>query len=208
MSVTFAASLRLGRVAVAVGLLVVGAAPLAGQARAPDSVVRRPLERDSVIDGVPCAAHAKIPAEFHRDGRLAGCFVSRVVAVGSATLPEGTWLDRDPRGVVTGAWPAKETVIAGLPCRGEGFKAWHVRFHPSGALQSCFLAREHRVAGIPCMAGTFLREVRSGGTAVVLRVDGSLAQCVVARDGVVDGVTLRKWSRAARDTTGAVRVLP
>lgn len=190
----------------AVVAAVVCAAPILLHAQG-DGLTRRTLTRDTVIDSVPCARHEKIPAEFHANGRLAGCFLARPWMLGGATLPTASWIDFTPTGRAKAAWLAKETLLAGVPCRGEGFKAWHTQFHErTGRLRSCFPAREVRVNEVPCMQGTFLREVRSGSqTVLALYDDGTLKQCLAARDASVGGVTLRKWKVVTRDSAGTLR---
>jgi hypothetical protein len=67
------------------------------------------------------------------------------------------------------------------------------------AERSCYLSADAMVQGVPCMRGTFLREMRTRGrTAVHLFEDGRLRQCVAARDTVLDGRAVRKWTLVDR----------
>lgn len=175
------------------------------QSPARDSVSRRRLSVDTVIDGVPCASSARAPAEFHRNGRLAGCALAREFRVGAHDFPVTTWLDLRTDGALWGAWLARDTKLSGHLCRGDGYKKWSVRFHPNGALAECRLKYDTVVAGIPCMQGTFLRELRGGGrTALHLYANGSLRQCMVARDTVIEGRPVKKWQVVQRDSVTAM----
>lgn len=193
------------RSALGIGITVAFAAPTIGRAQN-DGLSRRVLTQDMVIDSVPCARHDKIPAEFHTNGRLAGCFLSRPWMLAGATLPAGSWVDFTPESRAKAAWLATETLLAGVPCRGDGFKAWHTQFYArSGHLRTCFPVRQVLINDVPCMHGTFLREMRSGSrTALVLYDDGTLKQCLAARDVTVRGVALRKWKVVTRDSSGAL----
>jgi hypothetical protein len=168
---------------------------------------RRKLASDTTIDGVPCARSGRAPAEFHRNGRLAGCGLSREHMVGAHRFATGTWLDFNAQGVLWGAWLSRDTMLDGHRCRGDGYKKWSTRFHPSGRLSGCYLPADTVIAGVPCMQGTFLREVRGGGhTSLQLYADGSFRRCQAARDTVVDGRAVKKWQVVERDSTGALHV--
>ena len=184
---------------VAVGVaLVVSARTSAAQPVHSDSLVRRVLPADIVIDGVPCA-RTRAPAEFHLNERLAGCGLSREHAVGSHRFGKGTWLDFNDRGILWGAWLEDDTMLDGHRCRGGGYKGWSVRFHPNGRLAGCYLRMDTVVEGVPCMAGSFLREVRGGGkTAVKFDEEGRLSSCQAARDTVLQGRVIRKWEVVKR----------
>jgi hypothetical protein len=158
------------------------------------SLVRRTLATDTTIDGVPCARSSRAPAEFHLNGRLAGCALSREHVVGTHRFGTGTWLDSNDHGTLWGAWLEHDTLLDGHLCRGEGYKKWSVSFHPNGRLAGCYLTKDTVVEGVPCMAGTFLREIRGGGrTALRLDDKGGLARCQAARDTTLNGRVIRKW---------------
>jgi hypothetical protein len=187
--------------------LLCATSPRTMRAQPSADVVQRKLTSDTTIDGVPCARSGRALAEFHRNGRLAGCGLSREHTVGAHRFATGTWLDFNAQGILWGAWLSKDTMLGGHLCRGEGYKKWSTRFHPNGALAGCYLTTDTVVAGVPCMQGTFLREVRGGGrTSLQLHPDGTFRQCQAARDTVVQGQAVRKWQVVERDSTGAVRV--
>jgi hypothetical protein len=196
------------------GLIVVISIALASLPRSlhaqpspPGDIVRRSLPSDTTIDGIPCARSGRAPAEFHRNGRLAGCALSREHQVGVHRFAAGTWLDFNAEAVLWGAWLSKDTSLDGHLCRGEGYKKWSVRFHSNGTLSGCYLAADTVIAGVPCMRGTFLREVRGGGkTALQLFADGKFRRCQAARDTVVDGHMIRKWQVVERDSAGSIHV--
>ena len=176
--------------------------PVEAQPVPAESLVRRALAADTTIDGVPCARTDRAPAEFHRNGRLAGCALAREQVVGAHRFGAGTWLDLNDRGTLWGAWLESDTRIDGHLCRGDGYKQWSVRFHANGKLAGCYLTKDTVVDGVPCMAGSFLREIRGGGhTALQLSDKGSLASCQAARDTVLNGRRIRKWEVVTR--TGA-----
>jgi hypothetical protein len=159
---------------------------------------RRLLSADTVIDGVPCAHHARIPAEFHPDGALGGCLLSREHVVGPHRFPVNSWLDFTPQHVLWQAWLSANTTLDGHTCRGDGYKQWSVRFHTNGRLAGCYLARDTLIAGVPCMRGTFLNEIRGGSrTALRLYANGSFRQCQAAR---AVGDSIRKWQVVRRDS--------
>jgi hypothetical protein len=167
-------------------------------------LVRRPLTADTVVFGVPCARTQRAPAEFHLNGRIAACPLARDFAVGRHHFTAGTWLDLNAAGALWGAWLDRDTMLDGHRCRGDGYKAWSVRFHTNGALAGCYLAADTIESGVPCMRGTFLRELRGGGkTALHLFPDGRFRQCMAARDTTVDGVQIAKWKLVVRDSIGA-----
>jgi hypothetical protein len=124
--------------------------------------------------------------------------------VGRHHFTTGTWLDFNAAGVLWGAWLDRYTTLDGHRCRGEGYKAWSVRFHPSGALSGCYLAADTVESGVPCMRGTFLRELRGRGkTALQLYPDGRFKRCMAARDTTVDGRRINKWQLVERDSVTA-----
>jgi hypothetical protein len=188
------------RVLVAVLVLVATRSqPVDSQPVRAESLVRRALPADTMIDGVPCARSGRAPAEFHPNGRLAGCALSREHAVGAHRFGTGTWLDLSEHGVLWGAWLENDTRLDGHLCRGEGYKKWSVSFHTNGRLAGCYLFRDTVVEGVPCMAGTFLREIRGGGrTALRLDDKGRLARCQAARDTTLHGRAIRKWEVVTR----------
>lgn len=163
--------------------------------------VRRPLARDTVIDGVPCARTDRAPAEFHLNQRLAGCALSRDHQVGTHHFAKATWLDLNAQGQLWGAWLSVDTKLDGHECRGEGYKKWSVRFHPNGTLSGCYLVRDTVIDGVPCMSGSFLRELRGGGhSALWLYANATFRRCQAARDTVVDGRAIKKWQVVERDS--------
>jgi hypothetical protein len=172
------------------------ATTLAAQPVPASALVRRPLPRDTVIAGIPCARSGRAPAEFHRaGGQLAGCALSQPFTDAGHRFDTGTWLDRNPDGRLWGAWLSTATSLDGVTCRGEGYKKWSTRFHPNGRLASCYLAADTVIAGVPCMAGSFYREVRGGGKSTLyVGPDGRPVQCQAARDTVRNGNPIRKWS--------------
>lgn len=166
-----------------------------------DALVRRKLAADTVISGIPCAKSGKAPAEFHRSGPLAGCALSRAFQIGTHSFPAATWVDLNASGVLWGVWLSNDTQLDGHLCRGEGYKAWSVRFHSNGKLSGCYLVEDTVLEGVPCMRGTFLRELRGGGhTSLQLYSDGKFRSCQAARDTVVAGRAVRKWEVFKRDS--------
>ncbi|MBY0491128.1 MAG: hypothetical protein K2R93_14900 [Gemmatimonadaceae bacterium] len=184
------------------GLLALSVSGAAAQPVPATALLRRPLDRDSVIQGIPCARTHDAPIELYKaSGRLAGCALSTDFTEAGHRFANGTWLDRSEQGVLWGAWLAQDTPLAGHTCRGEGYKAWSTRFAPSGALTSCYLAKDTVIDGVPCMAGSFWREVRGGSrTTLYVFGNGRLKRCQLSRAAIVDGRRLDKWAVIARDS--------
>lgn len=197
----------LARAALVLG--TVAACTVEAQPTAPDAIRYRALTVDTVIAGVPCAAGARPRTEFHLDGSLAGCTLSRAHTFPAGLIPARSWVDLNRDGELWGVWLSTNTALGGFPCRGEGYKKWSTRVHPGGGLASCFLAADAVLTGIPCMKGTFWREVRGGGrTALHVHPSGRFARCMVARDVTIEGTRLAKWQIARRDDSGALIVPP
>jgi hypothetical protein len=164
---------------------------------------RRPLIRDTVVDGVPCAGTGRLTAEFFASGRLLECPLSRDVTLFSQAFPRGSWVLFHDDGTLNGAWLSENSWLSGHLCRGEGYKKWSVRFHPSGALRLCFLPVTTVIEGVPCRDGTFWGEIRGGQkTAVHFHANGKLARCQAARAFSLDGVRYPAWALVERDSTG------
>jgi len=163
------------------------------------ALVHRALGSDTVIAGIPCARTERRRADFYRDGQLAGCLLSTDHQMGAHRFPRGTWVDVNPNGVLWAAWLARDTELAGHRCRGDGYKKWSVRFHPSGALQSCYLVHDTVVDGVPCMRGSFYRDIRSRGRVTLhLMPDGRLRSCTASRDTTLGGITFTAWQVVRR----------
>lgn len=163
---------------------------------------RRELERDSVIQGVPCARVRRVPIEIYRASkRLAGCALSTSFTEAGHRFTRGTWLDRNETGMLWGAWLESNTVLDGHRCRGDGYKSWSTRFYPSGRLASCYLAQDTTIAGAPCMAGSFWREVRGGSrTTLYLYGDGQLKRCQASRSTQEGMRAVKRWDVITRDS--------
>lgn len=162
-------------------------------AQVPREVTRVVLTRDTLVDGIPCAATGRRRAEFHRGGRLAECPLSRPFMRQGHAFGAGTWLGFSADGLLDYAWLATDTELEGHPCKGTGYQGWSVRFHPDGRLKLCYLARDTAIEGVPCIRGSFWIEVTSGSrSALHLWPDGRLRQCQLSRAATVDGVAYAK----------------
>lgn len=155
---------------------------------------RRPLGRDTVIDGIPCQRTGNASAEFHANGRLLECPLQRDTVMWGQPLPAGTWIRLHDDGSAHGAWLSRDTRLSGIACRGDGYRKWAVRFHRNGVLSLCFLRHDTVIEGVPCLSGTFLNELRGRGrTGVVLSTEGRLAQCMAARQFTRGATHYVKW---------------
>jgi hypothetical protein len=155
---------------------------------------RRPLGRDTVIDGIPCQRTGNASAEFHANGRLQECPLQRDTVMWGQPLPAGTWIQLTDDGSAHGAWLSRDARLSGIACRGDGYRKWAVRFHRNGVLALCFLRHDTAIEGVPCLSGTFLNEIRGRGrTGVVLNTDGRLTQCMAARRFTRGGSRYAKW---------------
>ena len=177
-----------------------GPAPVQGVVPA---TTRRAITADTVIDGVPCARTTRARAEFHANGRLLECPLSRDASFGPQQLPRGSWVLLHADGSINGSWLSRDTPLSGISCKGDGYKQWSVRFYPTAELRLCFLRVTTVIEGVPCRAGTFWGEIRGGqNTAVHLHRNGRLARCQVAHDTTVGGVRYAAWEVVTRDSTG------
>lgn len=157
------------------------------------------LTKDSVIAGITCGPTGRAYVVLHDSGKVDECPVAADTTIDGHYLPRGTWLRLHPDDRLDGAWLSRDTELAGLPCKGTGYKGWSVRFHPGGALSLCYLSREAIVDGVPCRGAAFRTEL-TGSTQVNLHPDGTLHSCRLARDFTRDGVT---WKRGKRITIPA-----
>lgn len=139
---------------------------------------RRALPSDTIIDGVPCAPTGRASAEWHANGRLLECPLSRAQAFPGQRLPAGTWILLRDTGLLYGAWLPHDVMLSGRLCKGTGYKGWSVRFHPNGSLASCYLPRDTVVDGVPCVKGSFRNEIRyRGRTHTDFSAEGRLLRC-------------------------------
>jgi hypothetical protein len=161
---------RTGTVSLTVMVLLT-AATLRAQPTTPPVTLLR-LARDTVIDGVSCGATGRARAEVHGNGRLSECPMPRDTVIGGHAFPRASWPRFTDTGVLMAAWFSQDVMLQGVPCKGAGYKAWSVTFHPSGRLSSCYLSREAEIDGVPCQSAWFWREL-TGSTQVVLHPAGA-----------------------------------
>jgi len=155
---------------------------------------RRKLVERTVVDGITCGTTGRAYAEFHASGRLSECPIAADTTIAGHRFFAGTWLRFDETGLLFAGWLSRDTDLNGIACRGDGYKAWAVRFHPDGKLALCYLRTDTEIEGIPCLRGTFWNEIRGGTrTAVLFDRNGKLAQCQAARAFMRGGQTHKKW---------------
>jgi hypothetical protein len=179
------------------GVLLMTTPPIAAQPPAQSATLVR-LARDTIIDGFPCGPTGRARAEVHGNGRLSECPVARDTVLAGHAIPRGSWPRFTDRGVLAAAWLARDVRLQDIPCKGTGYKAWAVGFHPSGTLSLCYLSEVAEIDGVPCQAAWFWREL-TGTTQVQLYPDGRLRSCRLARAVTVDGVSYDKGDRVRRD---------
>jgi hypothetical protein len=177
-------------------LLLLSATSLRAQPATPPVTLLR-LARDTVIDGVSCGPTGRARAEVHGNGRLSECPMPRDTVISGHPFPRNSWPRFTDRGVLMAAWLSQDVVLQGVPCKGTGYKAWSVTFHPSGRLSSCYLSREAELDGVPCHSAWFWREL-TGSTQVTLHPDGRLRSCRLSRAITLDGTSWRKGQRIVR----------
>ncbi len=142
------------------------------------ATTRRVLVSDTIIGGIPCAPTGRAAAEWHANGRLLECPLSRDTRFPGQRLPAGTWILLRDTGLLYGAWLPHDARLSGRLCKGTGYKGWSVRFHPNGSLASCYLPRDTIVDGVPCVKGSFRNEIRyRGRTHANFSTDGRLLRC-------------------------------
>lgn len=155
---------------------------------------RRKLVERTVVDGITCGNTGRAYAEFHASGRLSECPLAADTTIAGHRFFAGTWLRFDETGLLFAGWLSRDTELNAISCRGDGYKAWAVRFHPDGRLALCYLRTDTEIEGIPCIRGTFWNEIR-GGTRTALWFDrnGKLARCQAARAFTHGGQSHKKW---------------
>jgi len=169
-----------------------------------DSIMRRRLETEQVIDSVRCAPTGRAYAEFYSFGALRSCPLARDTVIQGNALPAGTWIGLNDGRELDFAWLPHDTELGGHPCHGVGYKGYSVRFYGNGALRLCFLAEDTAIEEIPCVHGSFWTEIRGGSNSVVnFFPNGSLAGCQLSRDLELNGTVVKKWTRIGRTKPGA-----
>jgi hypothetical protein len=156
--------------------------------------VRIRLGQDTVVAGVRCGPTGRAYAVVYANGRLDECPVAMDTTIAGHRFPRTTWIRLTEDGVLKSVWLPTSRDVQGLPCKGTGFKGWAVTFHKSGALSLCFLNEVATIDGVPCAAASFLKEL-TGNSGVMLREDGTLQSCRLARDHERGGVKHKKGSR-------------
>jgi len=119
---------------------------------------------------------------WHDNGRLDSVELARDERVQGHDLPACTRVFFDAEGFLAHAWLSRDAVIDGWPCRGR----WKIdtAFHPNGRVKAFFPPRAMRIDGLACAATVF--------HPVYLNPDGSLRECKLADDAVIDGRRLRR----------------
>lgn len=156
--------------------------------------VRIRLSQDTIVAGVRCAPTGRAHAVVYPNGQLDECPLAMDTTIAGHQFPRGTWIRFTEGGVLKSVWLPRPLDVQGLPCKGAGFKGWAVTFHPGGALSLCFLDENATIDGVPCAAASFVREL-TGNSGVLLREDGKLLGCRLARDFERGGVVHKKGSR-------------
>ena len=152
------------------------------------------LGQDTVVAGVRCSPTGRAYAVVYPNGRLDECPIAMDTTIAGHQFPRTTWIRLTEDGVLKAVWLPKSQLVQGLPCKGTGFKGWAVTFHPSGALSLCFLNEVATIDGVPCASASFLKEL-TGNSGVLLREDGKLQSCRLARDFERNGVRYSKGRR-------------
>jgi hypothetical protein len=178
-------------VSLSAGLTVADAQPAAP----PVTLLR--LARDTVIDGVSCGPTGRARAEIHGNGRLSECPMAHDTVISGHPFPRDSWPRFSDTGLLIAGWLSQDVTLQGIPCKGTGYKAWAVTFHPSGRLAMCYLSRPAEIDGVPCQSAWFWREL-TGSTQVQLHDDGRLRSCRLSRDVTLDGVRHHKGDRVTR----------
>jgi hypothetical protein len=189
----------LTRVVPAVALVLAGPPRLPAQSAqpVPSAVTLLTLTRDTVIDGFPCGPTGRARAEVHGNGRLSECPVPRDTVLSGHRFPRASWPRFTDRGVLVAAWLSQDVRLQGVPCKGTGYKAWAVGFHPNGRLSLCYLSEAAVIDGVPCQAAWFWREL-TGTTQLQLYPDGRLRSCRLSRAVTLNGARYKKGQRFTR----------
>lgn len=195
------------RLTIALVLLASSAGERAPLPAQPASTVRVRFAHDTVVAGVSCGPTGRAYAVLFTDGRLEECPLAVDTVIAGHLLPHGTWILLDRSGRLASGWLAQDTDLQGIPCRGRGYKTWHMRFHPDGHLATCFLSQETTIDGVPCRAGSFWAELW-GTTQVQLHPTGHLRSCRVAREVQREGTTIASGRRITLSDAGRLVITP
>jgi len=152
------------------------------------------LRRDTTIQGYPCARGW---VHFYPTGALRSFTTTEPLPLGSDTIPPGTWVTLDSKGVLLRCNFPADKEIQGHLCNGTGgSKGVGTSFHPDGALESFYCPADTTIQGVNCVGGVL--------ELIVLYEDGKLNEATLADDQVLGGRQCRKGDRVAWDKSGRV----
>jgi hypothetical protein len=157
------------------------------------------------LGNLPGASEREVDRQPARFWAVPTVLTVREEQIGPHRVPRGTRVHYTPTGRVRDALLPVNTVLQGLPVRGDGH-SWMTAFHPEGGLATAWLARVTVIDGLPCTRATTLGGLLGRNDRVTLHPDGRLASCRLARDTVYRGQRLRKGQRVFLDAEG--RLLP
>jgi len=154
------------------------------------------LKGDTLLSGRQCG---KGWVHLYPNGVPAAFTAATAIELRRFTIPAGTWVRQDPKGVVTICAFPGNTEIQGHLCRGTGGpKGVSTAFYPSGALKQYLLSKDTIIQGIPCQAGLFSQFIE-------LRENGELMGCMLSTDFERDGQHWKKGIRIQLETNGSIR---
>lgn len=160
------------------------------RARQSGTVMIGRIQAAAEIDGIPCSAGW---VHFDKSGVLRSCLLDRPANIQGNVIPKGTWIRLNPDSSLAWCSFPADTEIQGYVCRGGmgGAEGVATRFYPDGRLDAFFPRIDTMVGGVLCEASL------SG--AIYLHRNGSLKECTVAGETVLDGRTLYKEQRVSLD---------
>jgi len=160
------------------------------RARQSGTVMIGRIQAAAEIDGIPCSAGW---VHFDKSGVLRSCLLDRPANIQGNVIPKGTWIRLNPDSSLAWCSFPADTEIQGYVCRGGmgGAEGVATRFYPDGRLDAFFPRIDTMVGGVLCEASV------SG--AIYLYRSGSLKECTVAGETVLDGRTLYKEQRVSLD---------
>ncbi len=161
--------------------------------RTADGILIGKLPEDARIGSWPCR---KGWVHLYDDETPAAFTAADTVTLARLTVPTGTWVRCDRRGVVELCAFPQDTEVQGHLCRGTGgSKGVQVAFYPDGALRQFYPPRPVRIDGVWCDSG-----LRNGW--VELHANGRLKSCRLAEDLVRGGLRTRRGQRVEFDPEG------
>jgi len=154
------------------------------------------LGRPAEIEGFQCAAGF---VHFYETGKLCAFSLAESTMIQGNQIPGGTWVKLNPDSALQACFFPGDTAIQGYTCKGSalGPEGSITGFYPNGRLSFFNPRNDVEVNGVLCRATPF------GG--VYLFESGSLKECTLARDELINGRSLSSGQVLVLDEEGQIQ---